>query len=259
MTAPVDTYVVTGSASGIGAAVRARLEAAGARVVGVDLHDADIEVDLASAGGRHSMVDGVAELVGEELAGVVACAGIAAPEPLTVRLNYFGAVATLEGLRPRLAAAGRSRAVAVASQAARHGDAALVDACRRGDEDRAAAEADQLANTGAGHQIYPSSKQALARWVRHHAATADWAGAGIALNAVAPGVIATPMTQPLLDDPTMRGVVERAVPMPLSGIGTPDQIASLIAWLVGPENRLVTGQVVFADGGADALDHPDSW
>ena len=43
------TIVVTGSASGIGAAIRRRLEAGGARVVGVDLKDAEVRGDLATA------------------------------------------------------------------------------------------------------------------------------------------------------------------------------------------------------------------
>ncbi|MFV5996951.1 hypothetical protein ACNPQM_32230 [Streptomyces sp. NPDC056231] len=57
----------------------------------------------------------------------------------------------------------------------------------------------------------------------------------------------------MLDDPEMRGLVERSVPMPLHGHARPEQHAPLIAWLASPENVLVTGQVVFADGGADAV------
>ncbi|WP_205781478.1 hypothetical protein [Planctomonas deserti] len=42
--------------------------------------------------------------------------------------------------------------------------------------------------------LYTTSKLSVARWVRRTAPTESWAGAGIALNAVAPGVILTPMT-----------------------------------------------------------------
>ncbi|XUM02750.1 SDR family oxidoreductase [Streptomyces venezuelae ATCC 10712] len=66
-------------------------------------------------------------------------------------------------------------------------------------------------------------------------------------------MVVTPLTRPLLDDPEMRGLVERSVPMPLHGHARPEQIAPLIAWLASPENALVTGQVVFVDGGADAV------
>lgn len=106
---------------------------------------------------------------------------------------------------------------------------------------------------GKGQLVYSSSKAAVSRWIRRAAITDDWAGAGIPLNAVGPGVIVTPMTQPMLDDPEMRKLVEQAVPMPLHGYARPEQITPLIAWLTSPENTHVTGQVVFADGGADAV------
>lgn len=61
------------------------------------------------------------------------------------------------------------------------------------------------------------------------------------------------MTQPMLDDPAMRKLVEQSVPMPLHGYARPEQIAPLIDWLTSPENTHVTGQVVFVDGGADAV------
>ncbi|MEV5879489.1 SDR family oxidoreductase [Streptomyces sp. NPDC052101] len=66
-------------------------------------------------------------------------------------------------------------------------------------------------------------------------------------------MILTPLTQPLLADPEMRRLVEQSVPMPLHGHARPEQLAPLLAWLTSPENTHVTGQVVFADGGADAV------
>ncbi|MEI5133386.1 SDR family oxidoreductase [Streptomyces libani] len=83
--------------------------------------------------------------------------------------------------------------------------------------------------------------------------TADWAGAGIPLNAIAPGTVVTPMTEPMLASPDMRKIVDATVPMPLHGHAQPEQIVPLLAWLTSPGNELVTGQVVFIDGGADAV------
>ena len=100
---------------------------------------------------------------------------------------------------------------------------------------------------------YPSSKRALARWVRRHAPTDAWAGAGIGLNAVAPGVVQTPMTAPLLADEQMRPIVEDAVPMPYGGHAEPAHIAEVIAFLASADVQRVCGQVLFIDGGADAL------
>jgi NAD(P)-dependent dehydrogenase (short-subunit alcohol dehydrogenase family) len=89
--------------------------------------------------------------------------------------------------------------------------------------------------------------------VRRMAPTAEWAGAGIALNAIGPGVIDTPMTRPLLDDPAGVEMLRVGAPMPFGGHAQPEQVAPLLAFLTSPENTLVTGQMVFCDGGADTV------
>ena len=99
------TVVVTGSASGIGKATAALLAETGVRVIGVDLRDADVIVDLGTAAGRQALVGGVRAIAGETIDAVFACAGRTGAEPLTVSVNYFGVLATLEGLRPFLARA----------------------------------------------------------------------------------------------------------------------------------------------------------
>ena len=96
------TYVVTGTASGIGAATADRLAGGSARVIRCDLHDADVVADLTTESGWGKLVADVETATGGVLDGVVAVAGIGDPDPSTVRLNYFGAVAVLEGLLPRL-------------------------------------------------------------------------------------------------------------------------------------------------------------
>ncbi|MGW0994380.1 SDR family oxidoreductase [Streptomyces sp. NPDC002520] len=248
------TYLITGAASGIGKATADFLRAQGHIVIGADLKDSDICADLATAEGRAELVTRAREVSGGRLDAVVACAGIALPDPLTVRVNYFGAVATLEGLRPLLAAGTDPRALVIGSIDAVHPtDPAIVDAALAGDEEAAVAASRLVVERGEGHLVYSSSKAAVSRWIRRAAITDAWAGAGIPLNAVGPGVILTPMTLPLLDDPEMRGLVEQAVPMPLHGHARPEQLAPLVAWLTSAENTHVTGQVVFADGGADAV------
>lgn len=246
------TAVVTGSASGIGRATVERLAADGVRVIGVDLRDADVEADLGTPAGRAAATAAIRDEV--PLDAVVCCAGVEAKGDVTVRVNYFGVVELLEGLRPLLAASPAPRAVVVASFAAIHPsvDPELVEACLAGDEPRAVAACAGAQAADPPRSAYASSKQALVRWVRRSAPTPAWAGSGIALNAVAPGVIATPMTQYRLDDTARRAALLDVVPMPLHGPGEPEHVASLLAWLASPENVLVTGQVVFVDGGAEA-------
>ncbi|QNG20618.1 SDR family oxidoreductase [Rhodococcus triatomae] len=253
------TFLITGSASGIGAATSAHLRRQGAHVIGVDLRDADITADLATDEGRTTLAEQAGELTGGRLDGVVACAGVALFDPLTIKVNYFGAVATLESLRPLLAAGTDPRAVVISSVASVHpSDPAIVDAALAGDEEAAVDAARAAVDSGAGALVYGSSKAAIARWVRRTAITPEWAGAGIPLNAIAPGTIATPMIQAMLDTEAGRQAIDGAVPMPLHGHARPEQIAPLLEWLTSPQNTHVTGQVIFVDGGADAVLRGDS-
>ena len=92
----------------------------------------------------------------------------------------------------------------------------------------------------------------LSLWVRRQSIAPEWAGAGIPINAVAPGVIRTPMTEGILSTADGRAMLLGMVPAPLNGPAEPDVPARLLAWLVSEENSHVTGQVIFLDGGADA-------
>ncbi|MGI5489347.1 SDR family oxidoreductase [Microtetraspora malaysiensis] len=250
---------VSGTASGIGRALAGLLREQGDLVIGIDLKDADVCADLGTRDGRALAVESVLRLADGALDGVVACAGVAGVTPLTVRVNYFGVVALLEGLRPALAAAPAPRAAVVGSVAGTHPLAPdVVAACLEGDEDAAVALAERAIERREGARLYPSSKSALARWLRRVAVTPEWAGAGIPLNAIAPGVVLTPMTAPLFADESMRAAMATTVPMPLNGHARPEVIGEALRWLISPANTHMTGQIVYVDGGADAtLRGPD--
>ncbi|WP_062464388.1 SDR family oxidoreductase [Demequina soli] len=254
------TYVITGAASGIGKATADLLRGQGHAVIGVDLRDADITADLTTAHGRAGLADAVREKAPDGIDAVLAVAGLAHPIPATVAVNYFGMVATLENLRPLLAGSPAPRAAGVSSMASlMEGDAALVDAMVAHDEDAALARAAVLAEDEAtGQQIYASTKIAFARWIRTHAATKDWAGASIPLNAVAPGIIRTPMTQDMIASKEAEEQLLQLVPMPLNGVAEPVVVARLLAWLTSEENTHLCGQVVFVDGGSDAVIRGDA-
>jgi NAD(P)-dependent dehydrogenase (short-subunit alcohol dehydrogenase family) len=248
------TIVVTGAASGIGAATAALLRERGDRVIAVDLAGSDVDADLSSDDGRRVMVDAVVAATDGRIDGVVANAGTAEQSPLAVRVNFFGAVATLEGLRPLLASSEAPRAAITSSMASfQPYDETLVDACLAGDEDAAVAAAQALVDSGGEAVIYASTKQAINRWMRTVAATDDWAGAGIPINAVGPGVIETPMVEGFISTQEGRDMLAEMVPMPLGGYGRPEEVAELLAWLVSTANSKTTGQVIFIDGGSDVV------
>lgn len=255
------TSVLTGAASGIGKATKDLLEQRGERVIGVDIHDAEVVVDLSTAAGRAALVQEAGRISGGSIDAVYAVAGLAVPAPATVAVNFFGTVATLEGLRPLLAGSEAPRAVLVSSMAALlPSDGELVALLTEGDEPAAMARAEVLASDPAttGRLIYASTKLALSRWVRREAATAAWAGSDIPLNAAAPGIIATPMTADLIATAEGREQLLHVVPMPLNGIAEPIVVARLLAWLNSEENAHLCGQVIYVDGGSDAVLRGDS-
>ncbi|WP_227998672.1 SDR family oxidoreductase [Nocardia australiensis] len=243
------TYVVTGSASGIGAATTKILRERGAEVIACDLGDADIQADLSTPEGRQSLVDQVTER--GHIDAVLAIAG--GGKTGLIETNYFGAVSTLEGLRPLLAQSEAPRAVVVSSTSSlAPADERVVQACLDGDEAAALAYLDADPSLGGATGAYGIAKRALNRWVRKVAATPDWAGAGIALNVVAPGVVDTPAASWIFASEATRTAVEAAAPQPFGGFpGRPEWVGELICWLAGAHNRFVTGQVIFADGGAE--------
>ncbi|UNX53792.1 SDR family oxidoreductase [Georgenia sp. TF02-10] len=250
----MSTHVITGAASGIGLVTADILTRGGHRVLGVDRAGADIDADLSTAAGRDRMIAEVTARTDGRIDGIIACAGLSTPTVDTVRVNYFGAVATLEGLRPLLAGSPAPRAVAVASMASLYPpDENLLALLLDGTEDDAVARAAELAADERASQIYGTTKRALVLWLRRHAAAPEWAGAGIPLNAVAPGVIETPMVTDLIASAEARKALLEQVPMPLNGIAPPEAVGNLLAWLTGPENTHLCGQVVFVDGGSDAV------
>lgn len=259
------TYVVSGAASGIGAATARMLRGQGHRVIGVDRAEAegvDVLADLATPEGRAAAVAGVRERA-DTIHGLVPAAGIAGrtgvDSALLVSINFFGAVALVTGLQGELARGaqdGSSGVVFLASNSITGmpgWNAPVAQACLRGDEALAREEAAKVESV----MVYPSSKAALAWWARREGVKPEWAGLGIRLNSVAPGATETPMVEAMRADPVLGPAVD-AYPTAIGRTGKPEEVAAAIGFLLSPGAANIVGAVLFVDGGTDAMLHPIS-
>lgn len=258
-------YVVTGARSGMGHAIAERLVTAGHEVISVDLADADVVADLSTADGRRAAAVAVLDACGGRLDGAVMAAGIG-PIPgrgmarRILDVNYLGSVELLEAWRPALAAAGASRVVAIASNSTTTTPlvpSRAIKALLAGHPDRAEGALKKFGKR-APVFAYAASKIALSRWVRRTAVTPEWAGAGIRLNALAPGAVLTPLLEAQLADPDQAPLLKK-FPIPTGDFGDAGDLAEWAVFMLGPSAKFLCGSVVFVDGGSDAWFRADDW
>ena len=215
--------------------------------------------DLSTPAGRRHAVEGATEQSGGELAGIVTCAGLAGlpgrAGSLLTSVNYFGTVDLLEGLRPLLSPGGAAVAISSNSTTVQPAvPADLVEACLRHDEELSA----QIADARGSLATYPATKLAVAHWVRRNATGPDWAGSGLRLNAIAPGMIDTPMVAGMRAD-AKAGPMLDMLPIPAGRPGRAEEIAAVVDLLLSPDGAFFCGSVVFCDGGSDALLRTNDW
>ncbi len=237
------------------------LRDAGDRVIEVDIHDAEILADLGCAEGRHTAIEAIRAECGGKLSGIITCAGLGS-DTLDGRrilaVNYFGTAELLLALRPDLSQAIAPAAVAVCSWAMLQPTlrADVLEACLAMDETRALKLIAADCVPGESRAAYATSKSAVARLVRRLAPSADWAKAGITLNAVVPSATRTPMIAKRLATAEGARALLAAAPSPMGRIAEADDVAEVIAYLVSGRARQLTGQLVFVDGGLDAHRRP---
>lgn len=257
------TYAITGAASGMGNAVVQKLRAAGHTAITVDLSGADIAADLSTPTGRRGAAADVLAMCGGRLDGAVLAAGLGptpGAERMITEVNFFGVVDLLEAWRPALAAAGEAKVVVFASNSTTTVPLVprrAIRALLAGDADKAL-RSYKLFGRNSPPMAYAASKIAISRWVRRHAVTSDWAGAGIRLNAIAPGAIMTPMLERQLATPAEAKHIHR-FPVPIGGFGDAGQLADWVVFMLSGSANFLCGSVLFVDGGSDAYFRADDW
>jgi NAD(P)-dependent dehydrogenase (short-subunit alcohol dehydrogenase family) len=100
---------------------------------------------------------------------------------------------------------------------------------------------------------YCVSKAGIEMLVRN--AADELGGAGVRVNAVRPGLVPTDLAAGLVNNPQANA--DYLDQMPLRRLGTPDDIASAVRFLIGPESSWITGQVISCDGGHTVRRGPD--
>ena len=236
--------LVTGAAGGVGQAVVARLAAQGWQLI---VTSRQAEHLTAAFGEQHLQV--VADC------STVAGAGQILQAAKAHQMQPVGLAHCVGNIRlgalHRMSEADFNDCLNANLVSAFHTLAAFVGALREARSQGAAVlVSSAAARIGtANHEAVAAAKAGVEGLVR--GAAASYAAHGIRINAVAPGIIETPASAGLIASAAGREAAARQYPLP--GIGSPEELAELMCWLLSASAARVTGQVWALDGGFSSI------
>ncbi|MDR0478677.1 MAG: coniferyl-alcohol dehydrogenase [Burkholderiaceae bacterium] len=240
------TVVVTGAASGIGAATAAYVASQGANVISIDIKPIATPTEQsfqADIGDKHS----IDRLIQELPANIHGLANIAGLPPTraavdVIKVNLIGLKYLTEQLVPKLADG--ASIVNLASLAgldwANNRESIMASATLDFDHTEAFCQTHAIA----GARSYFFSKEALIVWTMQNRWT--WRSRGIRMNAISPGPVDTPILKDFLETLGTRAEEDRRV---MDRPGTPADVALLIAFLLADESGWIRGANIPCDGG----------
>jgi NAD(P)-dependent dehydrogenase (short-subunit alcohol dehydrogenase family) len=248
--------VVTGVASGIGAAVALRLRDAGREVVGVDrdaggpLGDAVIPTDIGDSESVDALAAELARRAPDGIGALVNVAGISStrsPESI-LRVNLFGTRRVIERLAPHVVRGGTIVNIASTTaegwQSQRHEVAAVAL-----DPDPIAATARAVATPEIFENAYAFSKRGI------RLLTEWWAvellPAGVRVVSVSPGPVDTPLLAEQVD--SGGGAIPKVAAQMVGRWGEPEDIAGVVMVALAPDAAWLNGTDLRADGGLSAV------
>jgi NAD(P)-dependent dehydrogenase (short-subunit alcohol dehydrogenase family) len=265
----VNGVIVLIGAGSIGQAI-ARRVGAGKHVVVADLHQANADaaaevmrdagfavsvatVDVSSRDSVHALVETSAAL--GDITGVVHAAGVSpsqAPPEAILAVDLYGTALVLEEFGNVIAAGGAG--VVIASQSGHRLGALSPEqnsalATTPTDELPALPmlQRDQVTDSLHAYQLAKrgNSLRVMAEAVR-------WGKRGARVNTISPGIIITPLARDELTGPRGEGYGRMIELSPAGRAGTPDEVATLAALLMGPDGAFVNGSDFLIDGGVTA-------